>query len=279
LKNEPVLLSQRFYMDLEQIAKDWKDFGLVIIPGFLDPSEVGELRRICDHVLRQAIAEAPQRANTSNIAYLTERRYFRAQEGDLLQLLEFIADPRILSLLSHLSGEVPLFHNTQYFYNPAGLSWNGDWHRDTQFLAPEAVIEQERMKQHTGVHFRVAFVADSRLEYVPGSERRWDLAGELDIRKGADPRRSDMPGRRKINLEAGGACLFHAWGIHRGTYRVDIPRRTLDIIYGWGGACDYSPPPPMCFTDRNLLTRLSPSARGFFERFIKTYTRYWDQAP
>jgi ectoine hydroxylase-related dioxygenase (phytanoyl-CoA dioxygenase family) len=279
LKNEPVLLSQRFYMDLEQIAKDWKNFGLVIIPGFLDPWEVGELRRICDHVLRQAIAEAPERANTSNIAYLTERRYFRAQEGDLLQLLEFIANPRILSLLSHLSGEVPLFHNTQYFYNPAGLSWNGDWHRDTQFLAPEAVIEQERMKQHTGVHFRVAFVADSRLEYVPGSERRWDLASELDIRKGADPRRSDMPGRRKINLEAGDACLFHAWGIHRGTYRVDIPRRTLDILYGWGGACDYSPPPPMCFTDRNLLTRLSPSARGFFERFIKTYTRYWDQAP
>ena len=199
-------------MDLDQIAKDWKDFGLVILPGFLDQSEVSELRRICDHALRQAIAEASERANTSNIAYLTERRYFRARESDLLRLLEFVADPRIVSLLGHLSGEVPLFHNTQYFYNPANLSWDGDWHRDTQFLAPEVALEQERMKQHTGVHFRVAFVADSQLEYVPGSEQRWDLAGELKIRRGADPRRSDMPGRRKIELGVGGCVPFSRVG-------------------------------------------------------------------
>ena len=165
-------------MNLEQIAKNWKDFGLVIIPGFLDPSEVGELRRICDHVLQETIAEASDRAKTSNIAYLTERRYFGAQEEDLLRLLEFVAHPRIVSLLSHLSGELPLFHNTQYFYNPADLSWDGDWHRDTQFLAPEVTLEQERMTQHTGVHFRVAFVADSQLEYVPGSEQRWSWISE-----------------------------------------------------------------------------------------------------
>ena len=68
------------------------------------------------------------------------------------------------------------------------------------------------MKQHTGIHFRVAFVRDSQLEYVPASERRWDLAGELEIRKGTKPRHSDMPGSKKIELGAGDACLFHAWG-------------------------------------------------------------------
>jgi hypothetical protein len=87
-----------------------------------------------------------------------------------------------------------------------------------------------------------------------------------------------MPGRRKIELEAGDACLFHAWGIHRGTYRADVPRRTLDIIYGWGGVCDYSPPPPMCFTDRDLLARLSPGARNFFDYFIRIYEKYWREA-
>ena len=87
-----------------------------------------------------------------------------------------------------------------------------------------------------------------------------------------------MPGSKKIELGAGDACLFHAWGIHRGTYRADVPRRTLDIIYGWGGACDYCPPPPMCFTDQDLLARLSPSARNFFDYFIKTvYSEYWNQ--
>ena len=264
-------------MDFEQIAKDWSNSGLVIIPGFLDRSETAELRRICDHVLEQAIVEVADRANASNIAYLTELRYFHSYEGDLLRLLEFIADQRIVSLLSRLSGELPLFHNTQYFYNPTSISWDGDWHRDTQFLAPEIALERKRMKQHAGVHFRVAFVADSQLEYVPGSERRWDLAGELEIRKGAAPSRSDMSGSKKVQLAAGDACLFHAWGIHRGTYRTDIPRRTLDIIYGWGGTCDYCPPPPMCFTQRDLLARLSPGARNFFNYFITAYSGYWRQ--
>jgi len=138
-------------MDFEEITKHWSESGLVVIPGFLDPLEIAELRRICDHVLQQAIAEAPDRANASNIAYLTERRYFHSHEADLLRLLEFIADQRIVSLLTRLSGELPLFHNTQYFYNPASMSWDGDWHRDTQFLAPESPLERERMKQHTGV--------------------------------------------------------------------------------------------------------------------------------
>ena len=264
-------------MHFDEITKHWNESGLVVIPGFLDPLEIAELRLICDHVLQQAIAEAPDRANASNIAYLTEPRYFHSHEAALLRLLEFVADQRIVSLLTRLSGEFPLFHNTQYFYNPASMSWDGDWHRDTQFLAPKPALEQERMKQHTGIHFRVAFVADSQLEYVPASERRWDLAGELEIRKGTEPRRSDMPGSKKIELRVGDACLFHAWGIHRGTYRADIPRRTLDIIYGWGGTCDYCPPPPMCFTNRDLLARLSPSARNFFDYFIKTYSGYWNQ--
>ena len=265
-------------MNIDQVAKDWAESGLVVIPEFLEQRETSELRRICDQVLQQAVTEAPERASTSNIAYLTERRYFRSREGDLLRLLEFIADQRILSLLNHLSGQVPLFHNTQYFYHPSSMSWDGDWHRDTQFLAPESALERERMKQHTGVHFRVAFLADSQLEYVPGSEQRWDVPAELEIRRGAQRNRPDMPGRRKIELAPGDACLFHAWGIHRGTYRADIPRRTLDIIYGWGGACDYFPPPPMCFTEPDLLARLSPGARNFFDYFVQTYEKYWSEA-
>ena len=254
-------------MKVRDIAKKWRAQGFVVIPGFLAAHEVDSLRRICDHVLQQAIEEDPHRAAARNIAYLTERRYFRSRENDLLKLLEFVADDRIVAIISHVAGEMPLFHNTQYFHNPT-QSHDGEWHRDTQFLAPDEGQERERIKQHTGVHFRVAFRPDRQLEYVSRSEQRWDTPEELSIRKGDDPTHPDMPGRTRIDLAAGDACLFHAWGIHRGTYRAEIPRRTLDIIYGWGGVCDYSPPPPMCFTDAKLLARLSPQARKFFDYFI-----------
>jgi len=179
--------------------------------------------------------------------------------------------------VSQLAGELPLFHNTQYFYNPT-QPHDGEWHRDTQFLAPDEGLERKRMKQHTAVHFRIAFLADQQLEYVPGSEQRWDTPEESSIRKGQHPTDSGMPGRTRIELGPGDACIFHAWGIHRGTYRAEIPRRTLDIIYGWGVACDYAPPPPMCFTDSALLSQLSWPARQFFDSFIRRYEGYWKES-
>jgi len=264
-------------MTSEDIAKHWRVHGFAVIPGFLSAEEIEPLRRICDHVLEQAIEEEPRRAAARNIAYLTERRYFRSREDDLLKLLEFIADDRIVSMLMHIGGEMPLFHNTQYFYNPT-QSHDGEWHRDTQFLAPEETLERRRMKQHTGVHFRVAFLPDRQLEYVPGSEQRWDTPGELEIRKGDHLTHPYMPGRTTIELAPGDACLSHAWGIHRGTYRVDIPRRTLDIIYGWGGVCDYAPPPPMCFSEAKLLARLSPNGQKVFDCFIRSYETHWKES-
>ena len=42
-----------------------------------------------------------------------------------MKLLEFIADERIVSILSHIAGEMPLFHNTQYFLNPT-QSYEGE---------------------------------------------------------------------------------------------------------------------------------------------------------
>jgi hypothetical protein len=264
-------------MRLQDIAENWRSEGFAVIPEFLAAHEIDILRRICDQVLEQSIEEDPRRAAARNIAYLTERRYFESRGADLLKLLEFIADERIVSLLSHIAGEMPLFHNTQYFHNPT-QSHDGEWHRDTQFLAADEALERQRMKQHAGVHFRVAFLPDRQLEYVPGSERRWDTSEELSIRKGDNPTRADMPGRTTIDLAPGDACLFHSWGIHRGTYRAKIPRRTLDIIYAWGGVCDYCPPPPMCFTDTEFLTKLSPRTQSFFGYFIRSYETYWKQS-
>jgi hypothetical protein len=264
-------------MNLADIQENWRTRGYATIPGFLTPQEIHELRRICDDVLAQAIEEDTRRAAARNIAYLTEMRYFQSREDDLLALLEFIADDRIIYILSHIAGETPIFHNTQYFYNPT-LSHDGEWHRDTQFLAPDDDLERRRLTQHTGVHFRVAFLPDRQLEYVSGSEQRWDTPEEWTIRKGDHPTHPDMPGRTTIDLAAGDACLFHAWGIHRGTYRSDIPRRTLDVIYGWGGVCDYAPPPVTCFTNTKLLARLTPGARRFFAPFIRSYETYWQKS-
>lgn len=264
----------RVVSDAADIRAIWEERGVIVWPEFLDRGGAGRLLRLCDDVLERVFAEDPRLRGASNIAYLTEPRFFGGGVGRLIELLEIIAEPRILMLLERLGGAPPLFHNTQYFFDP-DRSWDGDWHRDTQFLASDPELERIRMAAATGVHFRVALLPDERLELVPGSHGRWDSPDELAIRKGAGPASGSMPGSERVSLETGDACLFHAWSIHRGTYRRGEPRRTLDLIYQWGARSDYSPPPATCFADRRILAYLSPSARRFFERFIEAYREFW----
>jgi len=265
----------------EQSAS-WAKDGYFIVRNFLSPGDVRELRRSCDIVLDKIRGESSALGHvTANIAYLTEPRYFAADRSALLRLLEFAGATRVRHLIENLarSGEPPLlFHNTQYFHEQMNGDWDGNWHRDSQFGMPNPEVERQFALTTTAVHFRVAFVSDDRLEFVPGSHARWDGAEEFQIRKGP-VQNGSMPASVRIALEPGDACVFHAWGIHRGTYRRIPIRRTLDIIYGFG-PCRPGPatPPPTCFGDGEILGSLSQDARCFFESFISAYRPYWSTA-
>jgi hypothetical protein len=238
-------------------------------------------------VLRQWLAEAivhEQAADWTNMAYLTEPRYFTHSlpEGApaLTTLLERIADERILKRLRHFYDCELLFHNTQYFFEPATHSHAGAWHRDGQFGAPNQEItdeiEQRRYAETIVVHVHIALLADDHFEIVPGSHARWDTPEELAIRRGRAGRQkneSEMPGAVRVRLAAGDACFFSAWSIQRGNYFAHVPRRTFDVIYGT--PAEWATPPPTCFLNPEVLEHLSPAARHFFTRFITAHHERW----
>jgi Phytanoyl-CoA dioxygenase (PhyH) len=258
------------------LVEQWNENGFFCIPGFMDDARASRLQQACDSVLEQVRREHERYGQDgSNIAGLTDLRYFRADTSSVLTLLEFIASPAVLTLLRSLDAGEPLFHNTQYFHEQTSVDWDGSWHRDTQFDTPDPERERERMQRHAGLHFRVAFEFDDRLQYVRGSHNRWDTEQEFSIRKGSNPTSADMPNRTRIVLNPGDACVFHAWGIHRGTYRRR-PRRTFDVIYSFGP--EETAPSPTCFADAQTLAELSPHARAFFERFVGTYRGRWSTA-
>lgn len=260
--------------------QSWERDGFVRFPGFLGGDELGSLEAICETVVDRWYArhaDAPWLYRTTNMSGLTDPGLFDS-ERELVSLLELIADARILAPLRHCAGVEPLFHNTQFFFEQRHESWDGEWHRDSQFDARSDTDERERMESHTGVHFRIAFARDPWLELVPGSHRRWDSPKEYAIRRSEEPASrasAEMPGRVRVELERGDALLFHAWGIHRGSYRTEPERRTLDLIYGWPGPSPTGAPQPLCFSDRTILDRLSTGARSFFERFVEAYEGRW----
>lgn len=213
--------------------------GYFVVPAFLDPTELGELRRACDIALDRARAESTENGHaTPKIGVFTEPRYFSRQPDALDGLTKFVGSARVCALLEGLALEgeddTPRLKNTDYYHEQTKRDWDGDWHRDSEFGQPDPELERTRILTTTSVHVRVALEDDDRLEIVPGSHRRWDTPEELQLRKGSKRTAPAMPGATRIALEAGDACVFHAWSIHRATYRRTPLRRTLDTLYAFG---------------------------------------------
>ena len=252
----------------------WRE-GVAVLPGVLAAGPRERLRSICDRALERLRERGEAPAEGPNVAFLTEPGLHDSRE-DLVDLLEAIASPDVLGWLAALGREPVLFHNTQYFYEPASRAWTGIWHRDTQFSTPDDGAERERIASSDGIHVRFALVTDDHLEIVPGSHARWDVPAERAARKGADRDRAvGLDGARRIELEAGDACVFHAWSIHRGRYRPGRPRRTLDLVFSVGAPERVDPPPPTCFGDPEILRSLGEGAHGFFRAFVDTYGDGW----
>ncbi|MEO8876977.1 MAG: phytanoyl-CoA dioxygenase family protein, partial [Polyangiaceae bacterium] len=166
---------------------------------------------------------------------------YAAEPAALEQLTSFVSCPRVCTLLTGLTrdGEsgAPRLKKADYYHEQTTHDWDGDWHRDSQFGRTDPHVEREAIFTTASLHVRVALTADDRLEIVPGSHRRWDNDEELRIRKGAKRTDARMPDAARITLRAGDACVFHAWSIHRATYRQSPLRRTLDILYGFDRTC------------------------------------------
>jgi hypothetical protein len=202
--------------------------GVAILPAFIDAATGARLRAVCDEALATWRAGLGGR-DTTNLAYLTDPKWYGGRPGPARELIEWIASPPLVAAMTEVAGERYVLHNTQYFPEPLARSWIGDWHRDCQFIARDPDDERAIRAENHGWHLRVALVDDDHLEYVPGSERRDDDAAEADAR--ARRVGVDLPTARRIALRAGDAAVFSAWGVHRGRYLAGRERRTLDVIF------------------------------------------------
>ena len=213
--------------------------SFVVLPAFLQPQQQSAMRHACDAALEWSRATCAETAHsTPRISLLTQASSFENGAALLAPILEFSRDSRVCALLQAvwLGAETvaPQLKDAHYYHEQTKRDWDGDWHRDSQFTRADPVLERQLISNSWSVHVRVAFEDDDRLEVVPGSHQRWDTDDELRIRYGAYRASNDMPNAVRIALRAGDACLFHAWSIHRATYRRAPIRRTLDLLYGAG---------------------------------------------
>jgi ectoine hydroxylase-related dioxygenase (phytanoyl-CoA dioxygenase family) len=213
------------------LIASFQQHSFVVLPHFLDARARDSLRRAADTALSWSRAECAETSHsTPRISLLTQATSLHGAAA-LAPILAFASSPRVCSLLQALSADMLQLQDAHYYHEQTKRDWDGDWHRDSQFSRTDPDLERELVSRSSSLHVRVALEADDRLEVVPGSHARWDSEEESRIRRGSDRATDQMPNALRVVLKAGDACLFHAWSIHRATYRRAPLRRTLDLLY------------------------------------------------
>lgn len=221
--------------NLNPIEDFFRD-SFVILPKFLAEHTRAQLREAADTALGWSRAQCSDTSHTTpRISLLTQATSFEGGAATLAPILAFAGSARVCALLEAVargsSTDMLQLKDAHYYHEQTKHDWNGDWHRDSQFSRTDPDLERALIASTCSVHVRVALEDDDRLELVPSSHARWDTDEELRIRKGHNRATDDMPHAARIILKAGDACLFHAWSIHRATYRRSPIRRTLDLLY------------------------------------------------
>jgi len=221
----PITATQQFFRN-----------SFVVLPHFLDRRARAPLRTAADAALMWSRARCVETSHTTpRISLLTQAASFEHGAAMLAPILTLAGSARVCALLDPIarsaSANVLQLQDAHYYHEQTKRDWDGDWHRDSQFSRADPELEREFIARTCSVHVRVALEDDDRLEIVPASHARWDTDEELRIRRGSDRASSGMPRAVRVVLEAGDACVFHAWSIHRATYRRTPIRRTLDLLY------------------------------------------------
>jgi ectoine hydroxylase-related dioxygenase (phytanoyl-CoA dioxygenase family) len=278
----------------------WQQQGYLVLRGVLDTERIATLRQNSEQAYDQWRHNSSSENQPLNYYYrdeawsmlhLNHPQYYRQHPERLAFLLDVIADPSILEVLGAIFREDFVMHQANLYINPPGKSWNGAWHRDSQFY-PGAVGEAERehVMQEADppreLHMHIPLVPTAASDVVPGSHHRWDTPEEYRVRREA-PQSDEMPGAVNLKLEPGDLGFFHVNSIHRGLYQSEIPRRTIAVTYGrasfpraatgprmkeWlGYIATYQP----WFLEPHYLDGVKPQTRAFFERFIEIYRDSW----
>ena len=271
------------------LRNEWERDGFIIIKEVFDQKRTNQLKSVCECILQQwricnpETGEPGGNSDATVMRHLNHSGYFRDSVLELTDLMDAVADDKVLGICRTILSEEPLFRCTSLFMNPTKTSQDGSWHRDTQFTTKTEREEKTRIQSAkemgNGIQLQIALVTSDDVELVPGSHLRWDTTEEYHVRKandGANSRSNTISGSQRIALQPGDALAFNPYGLHRGRYHTDKFRRTLMLTYTKTSVpcSDYFSHQPW-FLEESYLANLTPETRSFFQTFVATYKSDW----
>ncbi|MEN3362906.1 MAG: hypothetical protein V7606_180, partial [Burkholderiales bacterium] len=147
---------------------------------------------------------------------------------------ECLAPEKLTEILERMFGSDIYFHNTQLFFNPSDSKKLPYWHRDLQYSPIDDATQAKEQRNMLSLHVRIPLIRETGVELIAGTHRRWDTELETDVRFERNGHRNseELPGSELIELDPGDVLVFDAQMIHRGSYRLNETRKSLDLCVG-----------------------------------------------
>ncbi|BDA79235.1 hypothetical protein LPTSP3_g21650 [Leptospira kobayashii] len=208
---------------------EFEEKGFYLFQNFFSQKELDDLSEILSKANDewQKVNFHPSYVNSN---YLTSIRYCKDKE-DRIRFFRWISREKLFSIAKKMIPTDPYFLNTQIFYNPKDKSKTPYWHRDVQYLGVSEEEQKKIIRKDSVIHFRIPFLDDPGLDFIPGSHSRWDTEEERIVRLELDGHKNneEIYGSIKVPHTKRDLLVFSAHLLHRGDYSQE--RFSLDILY------------------------------------------------
>ncbi len=207
--------------------------GFILCKNFLDSETLDETERILRNFHHAWLLQNQDlfHKGAINSAYLTKGPLLAPE--DRLKIFKLVGSQKVTALAQKFLKQKFCFLNTQIFFNPYNSQQKNYWHRDIQYTGLSLSDQRKTIeeKKTQVVHLRLALAEEHGLEFVPGSQSRWDTPEELAVRlqEAGKCSSDEISSGETVSLRRGDLLLFDANIIHRGLYGVD--RFAFDILF------------------------------------------------
>lgn len=214
--------------DLAAHARRIADDGYTVIPDFLDPATLAEVRRVL------ALYLGSHRGRNDFEGTRTERVYTLVARGRVFWPI--VLDPRVLALCEHVLQPGFLLTASQAIEIHPGETPQPFHYDDTFYALPRP---RPMVSLSTIVAVDPFTAENGGTEMIPGSHRWSDeqLGGRLDVLADPTPERARAGAAlaaraRAVSMPAGGCVVFAGTLLHRGgRNRSDRPRCAFSTQY------------------------------------------------